>query len=1127
MNRLYCLTVSLLLPSCAYAQSPVYGNEWINYQQTYYKIPIAQQGVYRLSSSDLQKAGVPIAALDPRTLQLFHRGVEQAIWVDGETDGTFDATDYVEFIGRGNDGLPDSALYRPASAQPHPYYSLYSDTTAYFLTARLDAKPGKRMTRYTDLDLGSGATALVPEPYVWVEERRVFTEQYPAGTIYPIGAGYGNGAILSSYDVGEGWMGNSIKPQSTYSQTIPISRLYTGSPTATPRLDLIVIGRTPTNHLVQVRVGPNGQQRTVAPLELMNYDTKRLTVPLSATEAQGDLVCSLSPQNANDEVSLAVLQATYPQQPDMAGYTYREFRLNPVAGGRALLRLTNVGTNARLYDVTSPEQASILSGTLVNGAFTSVVRGAGVARNLLLVSEVKAVPAIRAVVFRNINPAKVNFAIIAHPQTRQAVAETPGTLARDPVATYAAYRASKAGGSYDTLTVSIHQVYNQFNYGERSPLAIRRFADYLVRAGGSTADDPTKYLLLIGRSYDPQRFRKEPQIDTLDMIPNGGWPGSDLSMVTGIAGRPAYVPGVAIGRLNVTRPQQVLDYLNKLKEHEAAPATAPWRKQMLHLSGGKSAYELALFRAFVDDFGQRITGQYASATVETVSKQTDNPTEAISVVAQINRGVGILSMFGHSSLDIADIDIGYVSDDRLGYRNKGRYPLIIANGCASGNFYFYINGFRPFVTDWVLTPNRGAILAIAHTHNGFASALKNYADQLYAVLADSAWIGHTFGAIQVETIRRYLAQNRSVYDLANAEQITLQGDPAVRPFPFTKPDLSFSEGGIMVKTTGSAVTLRVVALNLGRATTKPAEVRLRAYDAGGRILFTTNTRLDATRFADTLTVAFTLPTAATTPYYELYADADGLLDEERRDNNSLRFDATGKLADLPFTIDNTPPVVEVAFDGRRLRTDELVAPQPTIEVLVADENTRLSATAPPTVELYLQRPCAQAPCPFERLPVRPPAASWAKRGTDYVLSYRPAVPFADGVYTLEAYGSDLSGNRAQPYAIRFRVRTAPVVTEVAAAPNPFVAQTVVRYTLAGAQTPAPATLRIYDLAGREVRAVRLAAHIGINEFVWDGTTDSGAPAASGTYLYRLDLPGYTAFENDANRKLAGKLVLLR
>ena len=1117
---IYTYLIFMLVNFSANAQKPVFGNEWINYQQTYYKIPVAQKGLYRITFADLQKAGLPLATLDPKTLQLFHRGTEQSILVEGEADGKFDAADYIEFIGRGADGVADSALYRPASAQPHPYYNLYTDTTAFFLTTRLDAQPGKRMARYTDLDAGSGASTLMPAPYVWAEEQRVFTDTYPAGNIYPMGAWYGTGAILSSYDVGEGWMGTSVKPKTSYSQSISFAKsiAVTG---VSPLLDLTVIGRTPTNHNLEVRVGPSGQQRLLAPLELTNYDTKTLTIPLSATEATGNVVCSISPQNEGDEVSMAVLRATYPHQPDMGGYTYREFRIIPALGGRVLLRLTNMPLTGRVFDVTTPGQTSVLSGTLLagtltSGTWTSVVRQATSARNLLMASTTLPIIGMQRVAFRNMNPAKINFAIVAHLLVRQPIAASP-----DAVATYAAYRASKAGGSYDTLTVNTHQLYNQFNYGERSPLAIRRFADYIARAGSET-----KHVLLVGRSYDPQRFRKDPQVDTLDMIPNGGWPGSDLSIITGIAGRPAYVPGVAIGRLNVSRPQQVLDYLAKLKEHEAAPATAPWRKQMLHLSGGRSAYELSLFRAFVDEFSQSITSGFACATVETIAKQTDNPTEDIPIANQINRGVGIISMFGHSSLDVSDVNIGYVSNDRLGYRNKGRYPLLLASGCASGNFYFYIKGFQTFISDWVLTPERGAILAIAHTHNGFVSPLKNYSDQLYTVLSDSAWIGKTFGEIQVEAIGRYLAVNQSVYDKANAEQVTLQGDPAIRPFPFTKPDLTFSGEGLQVKKANNTLTIRMVGLNLGRSTRKNVQVRVRGYEADGRVLFNTTKRLNAALYSDTLTISVASFTA-TNPYFECFADADGLIDEERRDNNVLRFDAAGRVANLPFEIDITPPVVEVAFDGRRIRTDELVAPQAVIEVLVMDENKQLAGTAPPALELYLQRPCAQQPCPFDRVALTAPAATWAKRGTDWVLSYRPPTALPVGTYTLEAYGSDLSGNRAQPYAIRFTVRTDQVVTGITAAPNPFSYQTTVRYTLAGAQTPQPATLRIYDLTGREIRSVQIRSVIGMNEYVWDGSGEGGAPVASGTYLYRLDLPGYEVFETDAKKKLTGKLVLLR
>ncbi|MBO0936850.1 hypothetical protein J2I47_09870 [Fibrella sp. HMF5335] len=1112
--RLYVYLFFLLLSgSVAQAQKVVFGNEWINPQQTYYRIPIAQKGLYRLTYSDLQKAGLPVTNLDPQKLQLFHRGTEQAIWVEGESDGKFDATDYVEFLGRGNDGVQDSTLYRPASAQPNPYYSLYSDSTAFFLTTRLDAQGGKRMVRYTDLDAGTGTSALSPEPYVWAEELRYFNDSYPAGNIYPLGAWYGNGAILSPYDVGEGWMGNSIRPKTSYAQAITLTNVLSTT-LAQPTLITQLIGRTPAAHTVNVQVGPGGSPRILEPIQSQNYDPYTLTVPLLASDVAdgGRVVCALSPQNENDEVSMAYLRAVYPHTLSMAGETYREFRLNPAPGGRALLRLTNVAANTRVYDVTTPGQTSLLSGTLVNGTFSSVVREATIGRKLLLTSVILPVPSVRLVAFRPINPAKASFIIVAHPMARTPIADSP-----DAVQAYAAYRASKAGGSHDTLTLNIHQVYNQFGYGERSPLAIRRMVDYLTSNGNA------KHLLLVGRSRDPQGVRRLANADTLDMIPSGGWPGSDLALVTGLNGKAPYVPALSVGRLNVTRPRQVLDYLNKVKEHEAAPATAAWRKQMLHLSGGKSAYELSLFRAFVDEFGRSITAKYVCANVETVSKQTDDPTEAISVTTQVNRGLGIISMFGHSSLDISDIDIGYVSNDRLGYRNKGLYPLLLANGCASGNFYF---GPKTFVTDWVLTPDRGAILGLAHTHNGFASALKTYSDNLYAVMADSLYQAKTFGEIQVEAIGRYMAANTSVFDKAAAEEITLQGDPAVRLFPFAKPDLTFSDKGVAVKTVKDSVMIQAVSINLGRGTGIRPDVRIRQYAANGQLLLETRQRMNASAYADTLRVKLKVARLTDT-YFDLFANADSQLDEERVDNNTLQIKSDGQVANLPFDVDNTPPVVEVSFDGRRIQNEAYVAPQPQIQVLVADENTKLLRTDPSGLELYLQRPCAGQPCPFDKLPLSSATASWSAVGGKFALTYRPAQPLPDGAYTLEVYGSDLSGNRAQPYAIRFQVKGESTLSGLAVSPNPLVTSTVLRYTLTGAQAPtAPATLRIFDITGRELRTLSQPVVVGTNEFYWDGTSGDGR-LPNGIYLYRLDIPGQVPFADGTKSNLTGRIMVTR
>ena len=94
--------------------------------------------------------------------------------------------------------------------------------------------------------------------------------------------------------------------------------------------------------------------------------------------------------------------------------------------------------------------------------------------------------------------------------------------------------------------------------------------------------------------------------------------------------------------------------------------------------------------------------------LKTISKKTDEYVERIPIAAQINEGVALMTLFGHSSLNVTDIDIGDASNDILGYRNKGRYPAVLANGCALGNFYF---SGRPTSTDWIQTPD-----PVSYTH---------------------------------------------------------------------------------------------------------------------------------------------------------------------------------------------------------------------------------------------------------------------------------------------------------------------------------------------------------------------------------------------------------------------------
>jgi hypothetical protein len=101
-----------------------YGNEWIHPGQEYFKIQVIETGIYRITYDDLSAAGVLAGDPDPSYFQLFHRGEEVSIHVEGQPDGSFDPQDYIEFYGIRNNGTGDEALYEP-NAQPHSYYGQY------------------------------------------------------------------------------------------------------------------------------------------------------------------------------------------------------------------------------------------------------------------------------------------------------------------------------------------------------------------------------------------------------------------------------------------------------------------------------------------------------------------------------------------------------------------------------------------------------------------------------------------------------------------------------------------------------------------------------------------------------------------------------------------------------------------------------------------------------------------------------------------------------------------------------------------------------------------------------------------------------------------------------------------
>ena len=888
-----CSFFSLLFLSMhVWAQSQPLGSEWIDYRQAYLKIPVAEPGICRITSAELQRAGLPTATVDPTTIQLFHRGVEQAIYVAGESDKCLDPADFVEFYGRGNDGAPDSLLYRPASAQPHQYYSLFSDTAAYFLTWRSDqstgtGKLGKRMVSYADTNY----TGLIPEPYHWAEELRVFADTYP---------GYPNGIPpkieYSDYEAGEGYTGVVQQRDVPYELPFVLDNTVRTGPA--PRVDLLLAGRDYTNHHVECLAGASPDaRRGVGTTTFSVYDNARIRQELvwSDVGTDGRLVVSTVSRGDGpgpDRYSVSYAQLRYPQKISTDGQPRQTFRLTPNESGRSLMDMGAVPADTRFWDITDLSAPIRLGFTVTPaGSARLVVRGTEIARTILRSGQPKPALALQPVTFTDWTNRRPTYLIVSHESLMR-----PAVGTTNAVRSYTAYRASAAGGGHDTLVATMRQLFDRFSYGERHPLAIRRFADYLLRQSNGSSKKP-QFLLLLGRSRSTPGIRRNPAQATLDMVMTAGHPGSDIVFTAGLNGFPADVPALMTGRVNAGTPQEVVDYLNKVREYERPSADALWRKNVLHLSGGKTPGESVQFRRLMDGYRDQAVAQSLGARVSTLAKATDNPVERIDVAGPVNEGVGLMTFFGHSGLDVTDLDIGFCSSDAFGYRNKGKYPFLLINGCAIGNFFF---GRPTLATDWVLTPDRGAIAALAHTHLGYVSYLNGYTMTFYNLLTDSTSLNKSIGYLQQETIRRVLTRTSDGQALANCQQMVLQGDPAIRLFPFATPDYGITAGGLTVRgaddeplTTGSdSVRIRAVVQNSGQYRPGPLPVRVRRFVDGRESGVFNLTVPRSVAYRDTLTLTTPNQREAGPNQFSVTINPDGAVPETNQSDNSADIDVT-------------------------------------------------------------------------------------------------------------------------------------------------------------------------------------------------------------------------------------------
>ncbi|MBP6385379.1 MAG: hypothetical protein KA327_02055 [Pseudarcicella sp.] len=742
-----------LLCASSFSQVKV-ENNWINNEQIYYKLKVSTEGIFKVTRQELVQAGMEVTNVNPINFQLYHHGKELAFKLIGEEDGSFDAQDYLLFYAKPNNGVQDSLVYRPASARMNKYHSMYSDNTYYYLTVGNAA--GKRMVFekvYSDDN--------IPEESYHLEEKLILnTQKYTFNDF----VGLPSKLKQSYYVAGEGRSGNKISTLVENIDHITLSNLFNAQSSPKPILEVNTNGRSFGYKKVQLSIR-NSELRDLTPFFISDFNQIIHKGELEWSDFDSansfSLITKCTSAEANQFCSITHIKIVYPQSFDMQSVRQKTFFLQPSVSENSKINIKSSDSLQYALNVTDFYNPVSLNFDKVNDGVQLILSRKNTKEQLFLSSNTHQVSEVSIFLPIELIQEKKNFLIVTHPSLRSSAEQ------------YAHYRSSEQGGSYKVQVETITNLYDNFTFGEKNPMAIRKYLSFLLQNNHFPEN-----LFIIGSSYSASDSLKLKE--NIDLVPTVGYPGSDVLLSAGLNGYSKDVQSIPTGRINATNNQQVLDYLVKVIEFEHPDFTVAASKNILHLNGGNTTYQIDYFKQVLNNNAQRIVNEDSTFKFEAIQKTNPAIYENVNIAEQLNKGVKMLTFLGHATPTRPDVNIGFVSNTTLGYQNKGKYPFMYFVGCRVGDIFNYYNTIG---SDWIFTPEKGSVAVLSNSYFAFQGYVEPYLEEFYKnLLSHNKYKKVSIGqAIQQSS--KYTAGTQYgtfPFQIAHLHQTILQGDPSLK-----------------------------------------------------------------------------------------------------------------------------------------------------------------------------------------------------------------------------------------------------------------------------------------------------------------------------------------------------------
>ncbi len=882
-----------------------FNNEWIDFNKTYYKFSVGSNGLYRIPFGTLQAAG--LSSTPAEQFQLWRNGKEVSIYTSIQS-GMLSGSDYIEFYGLMNDGKPDAVLYKDPAFQLADKWSLQTDTSAYFLT--INPAPNARLVNTSN---NVSSNTLSPEPYFMYMLSKNYKDQINPGYASIVGI-Y---VYSSSYDNGEGWTSRNVQSNSPIVDQYNDLYVSSGGPDASIRVT--AFGNTLSTRKVQVSV--NANVLIDQPMDYFSGADRLVSFPSSLLGRAIDTIrISNSTSVSTDRMVVGKYELKYPRTFNFGGNSIFEFSLPGTSVGNYLV-ITNfsAGTVAPiLYDLSNGLR--FIADITVTGKYRFLLPPGG-NRDFVLMSNassaIKTIDLLKQKKFIDFSVAanQANYLIVSHPS--MSISNNGDALDK-----YKLYRSSNAGGSYKVKIYDIDELVDQFAFGiKKHPLSVKNFLSYARQFFAQTP----QYALLIGKgiTYDQYRLNESKAVtERINIVPTFGNPGSDNILASADLDATA---DISIGRLSATTGDEVLAYLDKVKEHDiviSSPSQTVkdkgWMKNFAHIVGGGDPYLQSVIDGYMSNARNIIEDTSYGAHVYTFNKLSAAAIEQVNsglLSSLFSEGLGMVTYFGHSSANSMEFNL----DDPSIFNNPGKYPLFMANGCNAGNFFIYDTlrataGKKNIAENYVLIPSKGSIGFIASTHYGIVNYLNLYTYLFYSHMAKQDYRSG-IGDLQRNVMQEMLAVGGSddFYNVMTAEQMLLGGDPAVKLYAFDQADYAIEDPYIKISPTPLSVTnanfdLKVKYFNLGKAVNDSVHVRIKRELPDGSLITLFDQNRAPVHYADSINLSVPI-----NPYTDkgqnkiiVSLDPDDVNQEITNNNNNIT-------KSFPILEDDVRPVYPLNF----------------------------------------------------------------------------------------------------------------------------------------------------------------------------------------------------------------------